>query len=326
MKILNICYSTPDIGIGHLSRLRNLTSSIIRKKKEIEIEFLVLGNIHEGFLDSFNFHIIDHNADPSYEILTYINHIKPELIIFDLSEKESKQYIGQLLMDINDRKIRIIAVDGLIEYHSFIDLIWVPAFTVDESKYDIRHKHIHYGWDCFLLERNRPIQKWKPGNVITILTGGSDPTGITHSLPNILEEKMQSQLEIHWVKGPYSATPQISNNTKHNWTIFNQPSSLENIIYESNYIFSVYGVSFFESLQHGKPTVVLSPYADKDNLELEKLKSEKVAVIAEDLDDVVVQLNSLIDNHLFSEELSRQSLEKFKKSGCESLADKILGM
>ena len=61
-------------------------------------------------------------------------------------------------------------------------------------------------------------------------------------------------------------------------------------------------------------------------LELEKLKSEKVAVIAEDLDDVVVQLNSLIDNHLFSEELSRQSLEKFKKSGCESLADKILGM
>ena len=68
-----------------------------------------------------------------------------------------------------------------------------------------------------------------------------------------------------------------------------------------------------ESLHHGKPTVVLSPYADKDNLELEKLKSEKVAVIAEDLDDVVVQLNSLIDNHLFSKKLSRQSLEKFKK-------------
>ena len=55
-------------------------------------------------------------------------------------------------MDINDRKIRIIAVDGLIEYHSFIDLIWMPAFTVDESKYDIRHKHIHYGWDCFYLK------------------------------------------------------------------------------------------------------------------------------------------------------------------------------
>ena len=79
-------------------------------------------------------------------------------------------------------------------------------------------------------------------------------------------------------------------------------------------------------MQHGKPTVVLSPYADKDTLELEKLKSDKVAVIAEDLDDVAVQLNSLIDNDLFSEELSRQSLEKFKKSGCESLADKILGM
>ena len=151
-----------------------------------------------------------------------------------------------------------------------------------------------------------------------------DPTGITHSLPNILEEKMQSQLEIHWVKGPYSATPQISNNTKHNWTIFNQ-SDLENIIYESNYIFSVYGVSFFESLHHGKPTVVLSPYADKDNLELEKLKSEKVAVIAEDLDDVVVQLNSLIDNHLFRKSFQGNH-SKSSKSGCESLADKILGM
>ena len=41
MKILNICYSTPDIGIGHLSRLRNIASSIIRKKKEIEISGLL---------------------------------------------------------------------------------------------------------------------------------------------------------------------------------------------------------------------------------------------------------------------------------------------
>jgi len=79
-------------------------------------------------------------------------------------------------------------------------------------------------------------------------------------------------------------------------------------------------------LQHGKPTVVFSPYADKDNLELAKLKSEKVAVIAEDLDDVAVQLNSLIDNHILSEELSKKSLKKFKKNGCESLADRILGM
>ena len=108
MKILNICYSTPDIGIGHLSRLRNIASSIIRKKKEIEIEFLVLGNIHEGFLDSFNFHIIDRIADPSNEILRYIDRVNPDLIIFDLSEKESKEYIGQLLKEINDRKIRII--------------------------------------------------------------------------------------------------------------------------------------------------------------------------------------------------------------------------
>ncbi len=326
MKILNICYSTPDIGIGHLSRLRNIASSIIRKKKEIEIEFLVLGNIHEGFLDSFNFHIIDRIADPSNEILRYIDRVNPDLIIFDLSEKESKEYIGQLLKEINDRKIRIITVDGLIEYHSLIDLIWIPAFTVDESKHDIRHKHIHYGWDCFLLERNRPIQKWKPGNVITILTGGSDPTGITHLLPQILEDKIRNQFEIHWVKGPYSSTPQISNSTRHNWIIFNQPSSIEKIIHESNYVFSVYGVSFFESLQHGKPTVVFSPYADKDNLELAKLKSEKVAVIAEDLDDVAVQLNSLIDNHILSEELSKKSLKKFKKNGCESLADRILGM
>ena len=42
LKILNICYSTPDIGIGHLSRLRNLTSSIIRKKKKLKLNFLCL--------------------------------------------------------------------------------------------------------------------------------------------------------------------------------------------------------------------------------------------------------------------------------------------
>jgi len=326
LKILNICYSTPNIGIGHLSRLRNLTSSIIRKKKEIDIEFLVLGDIHEEFLDSFSFNTMDHKGDPSSDILTHIDYIEPDLIIFDLNENESKQYIFRLLQALNDRKIRIVSIDGLIEYHSLIDLVWIPAFTVDKSKHDISHKNIKYGWDCFLLERNLTIQKWKQGNIITILTGGSDPTGITNTLPQILEDRLEDQFQIHWVKGPYSVIPQISNSSRHKWIIFNQPQSIENIIYESNYVLSVYGVSFFESLQYGKPTVVFSPYADKDNLELSKLKEEKVAVIAEDLDDAVVQLHSLIDNHAASEEFSLNSLQKFKQSGCESLANRILRM
>ena len=324
MRILNICHASPEIGIGHVSRLRNLSRAIMRKKKEIDINFLISGALEEDFLDPFKSAKIDFYINDYHAILRHIDSLSPDLIMLDLSPKIYNYNFIDFLKSINKKKIKIISIDGLTEFHTLIDLIWIPAFTINDKILSEEIEVIRYGWDCFLIERSLPIKKWKHGKKVTFLTGGSDPTGISSILPKMLEKKIQNEIIIQWVRGPFSEIPQIPQFQNHKWTVFNKPTEVEQIIYESDYIFSVYGVSFFEALQHGKPTVVFPPYADNDKNELDKLKKEDVAMIASSLDDGIDKLNNLMSDNSLAEKFSKNSLSKLKDNGCDILAEKII--
>jgi UDP-N-acetylglucosamine:LPS N-acetylglucosamine transferase len=68
---------------------------------------------------------------------------------------------------------------------------------------------------------------------------------------------------------------------------------------QSNYAITVFGISFFEILQYGVPSVVFSPYNNKDNEELEALKKEEVAMIANNSRLAVEGLFKLMNNAVF---------------------------
>ena len=59
-----------------------------------------------------------------------------------------------------------------------------------------------------------------------------------------------------------------------------RPNNLMKLIVQSNYVLTVFGVSFFEVLQYGIPTVVFSPYDNKDDKDLSALSKEDVAIVA----------------------------------------------
>ena len=91
----------------------------------------------------------------------------------------------------------------------------------------------------------------------------------------------------------------------------------------ANYALTVYGVSFFELLQHGIPTVVFSPYGGKDQPELERLSRENVAIVAADDRSAVTALGNLIGTPETAGALSRQAASKIDGQGALRLAQLV---
>ncbi len=73
----------------------------------------------------------------------------------------------------------------------------------------------------------------------------------------------------------------------------------------------------------GIPTVVFSPYGDKDAAALSGLADAGVAIVALDASDATVKLAQLMRNDALAAQLSRKALDKLSANGGEHLAEEI---
>lgn len=92
----------------------------------------------------------------------------------------------------------------------------------------------------------------------------------------------------------------------------------------SNYAVTVFGVSFFELIYLGIPTVVFSPYGDKDDSELEALAKAGVAVVARDEREATDQLCALMRDDLLATQLSLRAREHLNTPGGRRLCLEIV--
>jgi len=83
----------------------------------------------------------------------------------------------------------------------------------------------------------------------------------------------------------------------------------------ANYAITVYGVSFYELLYYGVPTIVFSPYGNKDNSELEVIAEMGIALVADDEHDAIKKLMVLMENEQLASTLSLKSLLQMSVQG-----------
>ena len=161
---------------------------------------------------------------------------------------------------------------------------------------------------------------------VLILTGGSDVSKLGKTLPAQLDEVLGKDAEVHWVRGPFSRAPNLPNNCRLNWTIHNAPEQLDELIVQSDYVMTVFGVSFFEVLQYGIPTVVFSPYGIKDNKELDALSKEGVAIVEANSGRAINSLIELMNNDKLAREYSMNALKKMSINGVQNLCNEIYSL
>lgn len=324
--VLLVCHASSTMGLGHLARLLALAQAM-KKTGHVQPEFLIIGDIIENDeLASFNFSCHSLKNDFAESVKTTVKAITPSVIVLDLYPKLLSPALEELFAWLQSRNIRLIGVDSLVKYCQLLDFIWVPSFYFDSSKIPACTSKLKSGWDSYLIQQRLPNQAWKPGTRILVLTGGGDGTHLGNSLPQQLDNALPKESIIHWVQGPYANPPMMPSNQRLNWHVHTAPSQLDELIVQSNYVLTVFGVSFFEVLQYGIPTVVFSPYGAKDLSELDALAKERVAVVCHNPDSAADRLGQLMQDTDLAKACSQRALKKLSVNGAQQLAQLVCSL
>jgi len=325
-RVLLVCHVSSKIGIGHLSRLLALAQEL-RKTNYIKAEFLIFGDVFKkDELSGFDVYSrsIESDFTVAVEEMLQINDF--DALIFDLYPKHNINNPDEFFMRLKQRDICLVGIDSLLEHCNIFDLLWIPSFNFDCGNYNECSSLLRSGWDSFLIQKRLPHKDWIGGSKVLVLTGGSDVSGLGEILPAELDGLLDKDVEVHWVRGPFSTAPYLPKICRLTWVVHDAPERLDELIVQSNYVLTVFGVSFFEVLQYGIPTVVFSPYSLKDNDELLALSKEGVAMVAGGCKDPVESLAELMSNNELSKNYSMNALNKMSINGAESLSKEIYSL
>ncbi|MEK9568334.1 MAG: hypothetical protein VW124_04975 [Paracoccaceae bacterium] len=312
--------------MGHLSRLIALAETL-RKDKKVIPEFLIFGDcVKKEELNKFKVHSFS-LEDDFIGILDGIQiNREYSTMIFDLYLNHNIENINELFKRLKQHNVHLIGIDALVEHCNIFDLIWVPAFNFDFSGYIHCKSVLKSGWDSFLIQKRLEHTNWSAGSKVLILTGGSDVSKLGATLPSELDSVLEEDTDLHWVRGPFSDSPILPNECRLNWTLHDAPDKLDELIVQSNYVLTVFGVSFFEVLQYGIPTVVFSPYGYKDKKELEALSKEEVAIVETDSSGAIRGLLELMSDEELAREYSLNALKKMSVNGVQNLCNEIYSL
>lgn len=321
MSILLICHAGDGIGLGHLSRTL-VVAKALRDLLAARVHIIIQGEqITWPDLEFFDHKFVPNTAFLGNVIVETVQELHIRLVGFDLYTKLIPLDILQTLTRIRDFGCRIFAIDGLLTYRNQLDLVFIPSLRCDDPLALEAGAPVIYGMDCLLVPDSNRTLPWIPGPNVLVLTGGSDVTGLGDCWPFFLDKGLPSHVKLEWVRGPFARAPKLPKSTRLNWRINHSPTNLQRQMNLANYAITIFGVSFFELLKLGVPTVVFSPYGKKDIPDLKIIKDSQLAVVADDMHDAIEKMTLLMKDDVLANSLSSRALELMSNSGSSRLCD-----
>lgn len=330
MNVLIACHAGSGIGLGHLSRSL-VAANAFQSYLKANVYLLIQSDeICQVDLDRSRYRFINHECDLTNEIIAEVRAYNSVMLLIDLHQNHLPTYSSMSSMIERLREYgcnNCVGIDGPIQFRDLLDLIFFPSiecpFVLDIYNTDTSFV---YGWDCLLLNVGVSPSDWKPGNRVLILTGGSDATNLGQTWPNLLVSLLPAHSDLHWVTGPFAQMPLIPPLPRCTFNNHCGVSGLGPLMNSSNYAVTVFGVSFFELLYLGIPTVVFSPYGLKDDSILTTIANSHAALVADNEQHATQLLVELMNNDVLAEKLSSRSRSLLSSSGGARLCSEVASL
>lgn len=336
-SILIVCQAGVGIGLGHLARALALGKALL-KCQQIKPHLLLQAEpLSKQGLDQIPHSYVSRDANLTSSIHQQIEATGSSAVVFDLHPNHIPAGLDLLLKILGEKKILRVGIDSLMPFAgsaNLLDLLCLPGFYIpDAILAQCKPVPVLSGWDYYLID---PPLKTKPehppipeyGDIrrkrLLVLTGGSDVSGLSQTLPGRLDGVLPMEIEVLWVQGPYSKPPVLPESPRLLWSLCIAPESLATLMASVDYALTIYGVSLFELFAHGVPTLVFSPYGTRDTAELLELAKANIAWIAKDEEDAIEMLLDLLNNPVETARLAQQGLRHVDAKGAERLANAIL--
>lgn len=325
-SILFVVHAGEGIGLGHLTRSLVAARSLVLRLGA-HIDFVAVGQtIDDRLIQDFKVHFVvrDGPIDVVIDRLRKNNHYAA--ICLDLYEPALLLNLGIVLESARKTGCKIVAIDSLCGFEDHIDLLYVPSFVPAPKPKGVKFRgRLAYGWDAYLLniQAKAKEERQDPSGSILALTGGSDVMQLGRDWPAILNQHLPSGSLVDWVTGPFSKRPIFPESSNVKFVEHDAPTGLTSLMQGALAAVTVYGVSFFELIALGVPTVVFSPYGGRYSSELRGISEHRIALVAQDATDAADQVARLMkDSHLRAE-LSCNARDKMKNFDGEYFAAEL---
>lgn len=316
-----VCHAGPGLGIGHLARglrvAKALQDRILQKP-----ELWVIGKAAslEGLSD---LRVREFYSEKDF-IMALRERTPPSLLVLDFHPQRIPRNLRPVLEHLRMAATKIVGIDGPFPLAPWLDLIFIPSFTSEgAAPKATASTSVVFGWDCYLLDAKPEVRVWTPGNEVLALTGGSDATSLGKTWPSILERELPAGISMHWVVGPFAEEPVFPCQGKVRFVIHRALGSLQPLMGRIHYAVTVFGVGFFELLRQGVPTVVFSPYGEKDEPVLRGLRAEGLALVAQDETNAARQLAKLMADPVLAAQISAKAKDRLSQDGAIRLQKEI---
>lgn len=323
MKVLIACHAGAGIGLGHLSRSLVIAKAL-RARFGADVRWLIQSDpLARDDLIAFKHRFVPLGHDLTEQIEA---EAPVDLFLLDLQPHRVPPHLSRAISALRATGAKVVAIDGLLAYRPELDLIFMPSFQFTPPADLKEGAPIVFGWDCFLLDEQWAPSPWAPGQRVLALTGGSDATQLGATWPNLLNQSLPVGAQLDWVTGPFAAKPNWPATPRTKMIEYVAPTGLGPLMQQANYAITVFGVSFFELLYLGVPTVVFSPYNGKDNPELDEIAQAGVALVARDEVEATRLLLGLMNDEPLARRLSLRSRALLGQSGATRLCTEITGL
>jgi hypothetical protein len=318
-SILLVCHAGTDLGIGHLTRMLALHDALLQVPDSV-VKLLIVGER----LERSDLAVVDHEfvglgSDLLDSVDAAITASDSGVVVVDIHPRLIPDGFATRAAAWRDRGVRVVGVDALLPLCDSLDVTWVPSLLVPTEATAPCSDVVHFGWDSFIIKPPLPRASEMARRVL-VLTGGSDVTHQHETLPALIDSALPDDAEVWWVKGPFAGAPEIPDGARLQWTVHEAPSGLEHLLAECDYALTVFGVTFFELLQSGVPTVVFSPYEDREFPELEVVADADVAIVAGSAPEAVLELAELSLDPDRAAELAAAGAARMAVNGADRLA------
>jgi len=320
LNVLAVVDAGHKTGIGHISRCKKILHAL-QEYKCASTKLFIQGEV----ADVSQLQYISHDwvsvyEKIIYEIANYCNRESVDILLFDLSVNNIQ--LDQLRSYIKNKNVKIVAIDCLEKYQEFIDLMVIPSFYLKSKYSNICQEKLRFGWSYYLVDKPIFKQPWVRGNKIIVMTGGSDVSNLSQKLPILLDNSLSEGSRIIWIQGPYAKPPKLSDRPRLHWEVHRNPKNLIQLIQKSNYAITTYGVTYFELLAYGIPTVLVNSFKSR-SVEIDELVAKNISIITDNHCRGVKALIGLMNNESLAQKLSIRSKKMIDFNGAKRISDCI---
>ncbi|RMG34818.1 MAG: hypothetical protein D6720_08485, partial [Gammaproteobacteria bacterium] len=286
MKVLIVTHAGGPIGLGHLSRSL-VVARALRDEADAEIHLLIQAEpIQRQELSTLPHEVVPPTEDLCAVTRRNLAAQDYHALVFDLQRSRRPQGWHALTEALRNERIVVAGIDDVLDLRPLLDLAFVPTFYLNPLLAEADDQDTLWGWEYLLLgvAQPRPRPRLGERNAL-ILTGGSDVAGLGARWPTALAARLPEGFHVDWVTGPFSDPPAFPKEGGVSFAEHHAPSGLSSLMSKAGHALTIYGISFFELLYFGIPTVVYSPYGNRDVHQMEALRDAGVALVAETEDE-----------------------------------------